>query len=166
MFLGDPELDPTRMIAFGYNAFGNVDIWYGDATIRLNLPNGMVRVEPRGYDEDQNRQWTDEVMIGLKLSFNVSPYVAPWEDEKYQNMMPQALKALGELEPGEVYGFVPALSVGGRNTVKNLQKVKLKEHLLLLASFDTPTLYDYAPPSEGGSSMGEVTPLRKIGAKR
>lgn len=81
VFLGDSELDPTRMVAFGYNAFGNVDIWYGDATIRLNLPNGMVRVEPRGYDEGQKRQWTDEVMIGLKLSFNVSPYVAPWEDE-------------------------------------------------------------------------------------
>ena len=166
VFLGDPELDPTRMVAFGYNAFGNVDIWYGDATIRLNLPNGMVRVEPRGYDEVQKRQWTDEVMIGLKLSFNVSPYVAPWEDEKYQNMMPLALERIGQLESGEIYGFAPALSIGGRNNVEHLQKVKVAEHLLLLASLDSPTLYDYSPPSDGDGSLGAVTPRRKIGSAR
>lgn len=166
VFQGDSELDPARMIAFGYNAFGNVDIWYDDATIRLNLPNGMVRVEPREYDESEKREWTDDVMIGLKLSFNVSPHLAPWEDEKYNNMMPQALKAIGELESGEIYGFVPALSVGGRNNVKQLQRVKIREHLVLLASLDSPTLYDYAPPKEGDRTLGEVISLRKIGARQ
>ncbi|MDR9819165.1 GAD-like domain-containing protein [Rhizobium hidalgonense] len=28
---GDPELDPAKMYAFGYTAFGEIDIWNGDA---------------------------------------------------------------------------------------------------------------------------------------
>ncbi|MGO8105679.1 hypothetical protein AB9F46_35840, partial [Rhizobium leguminosarum] len=59
--------------AFGYTAFGEIDIWYGDAMIRLNLLMNKVRVDPLGYNEEHQREWTDEVMLGLRFSGRFAP---------------------------------------------------------------------------------------------
>ncbi|MDR9810537.1 GAD-like domain-containing protein [Rhizobium hidalgonense] len=89
---GDPELDPAKMYAFGYTAFGEIDIWNGDAMIRLHLLMNKVSVDPRGYNEENQREWTDEVMLGLCFSGRFSPATPPWEDENRKNMMPQAFE--------------------------------------------------------------------------
>ncbi|MNR02129.1 hypothetical protein D3C85_1179700 [compost metagenome] len=39
-----------------------------------------------------------------------------------------------------MYGFEPALVLGGSATLKNLRRLKLDPHLLILREFDTPTL--------------------------
>lgn len=44
-----------------------------------------------------------------------------------------ALARLGRLKHDEIYGFVPALALGGVPILKNLQKVKAMEHLVMLA---------------------------------
>ena len=44
-----------------------------------------------------------------------------------------ALKKLGRLEHDEMYGFVPALALGGPSDLAHLQKVKAVEHLVILA---------------------------------
>lgn len=44
-----------------------------------------------------------------------------------------ALAKLGQLKYDEIYGFVPALALGGAPVLKNLQKVKAVEHLVMLA---------------------------------
>ncbi|PDT16589.1 hypothetical protein CO670_11510 [Rhizobium sp. J15] len=163
VFRGDPELDPEKMYAFGYTAFGEIDIWYGDAMIRLHLLMNKVSVDPREYDEENQREWTDEVMLGLCFSGRFSSATPPWEDENRKNMMPRALETLGPLTWGEIYGFAPALNLGGRNILKNLQKMPLVEHLVFLASMEPPTYYDYAPPAEGEGGFGTVTPRRTIG---
>lgn len=57
-----------------------------------------------------------------------------------------ALKKLGRLKHDEIYGFVPALALGGPATLDHLQKVKAVEHLVLLAQLsdlrvmDTPSI--------------------------
>lgn len=51
----------------------------------------------------------------------------------FEKMFTPALKKLGRLKPDEMYGFVPALALGGTSTVDHLQKVKAVEHLVLLA---------------------------------
>ncbi|ATD09359.1 hypothetical protein PPIS_b0142 [Pseudoalteromonas piscicida] len=45
----------------------------------------------------------------------------------------RAVEKLGLLENGEIYGFVPALALGGEPKLENLQKVKATEHLAFLA---------------------------------
>ncbi|PHI34750.1 glutamyl-tRNA amidotransferase [Pseudoalteromonas sp. GCY] len=40
---------------------------------------------------------------------------------------------LRQFENGEIYGFVPALALGGEPKLENLQKVKATEHLAFLA---------------------------------
>ena len=44
-----------------------------------------------------------------------------------------ALKTLGRLRQDEMYGFVPALALGGVAKLEKLQKVKAVEHLVMLA---------------------------------
>ncbi|MNJ79554.1 hypothetical protein D3C77_776150 [compost metagenome] len=55
-----------------------------------------------------------------------------------------ALKKLGQLKSDEMYGFVPALALGGAMELKNLQKVKTIEHLEFLSQLSP--LQDWAFP--------------------
>lgn len=45
----------------------------------------------------------------------------------------RALKKLGPLASDEMYGFVPALALGGSPSLEHVQKVKAVEHLVMLA---------------------------------
>lgn len=50
-----------------------------------------------------------------------------------ENMFDQAVDKLGRLQHDEMYGFVPAVALGGTMTIDHLQKVKTIPHLVLLA---------------------------------
>ena len=48
---------------------------------------------------------------------------------------PAAREQLGEPAYDECFGYVPLLALGGLETVAHLQKVKLREHIVLIAEF-------------------------------
>lgn len=52
----------------------------------------------------------------------------------------RALKKYGPLEPDEMYGFEPALVMGGSATLDTLRRLKLDPHLHILRQLDSPTL--------------------------
>jgi len=56
-----------------------------------------------------------------------------FSDTAGSRLFAPALKKLGPLKHDEMYGFVPALALGGSATLDHLQKVKAVEHLVLLA---------------------------------
>ena len=41
----------------------------------------------------------------------------------------KALEQYGSLEYDECFGYVPLLGMGGKESIKNIQKVKIKEHI-------------------------------------
>lgn len=49
--------------------------------------------------------------------------------QKYE----KAVKKYGFLEYDECFGYVPLLAMGGRESVNNIKKVKIKEHIALIA---------------------------------
>ncbi|WEF32822.1 GAD-like domain-containing protein [Pseudoduganella chitinolytica] len=55
------------------------------------------------------------------------------EDDNQRPLFTPALRKLGRLKRGEMYGFVPALALGGTATIDHLQKVQAVEHLVILA---------------------------------
>jgi hypothetical protein len=55
------------------------------------------------------------------------------EENDFADLFAPALKKLGRLQHDEMYGFVPALALGGPSTLDHLQKVQAVEHLVLLA---------------------------------
>ncbi|MCM1090656.1 MAG: DUF1851 domain-containing protein [Butyrivibrio sp.] len=44
----------------------------------------------------------------------------------------QAVEKYGCLEYDECFGYVPLLGLGGKESIKNIQKVKIKEHIELI----------------------------------
>lgn len=54
------------------------------------------------------------------------------EDVKEKKLFKRALKKLGPVAADEMYGFEPALCIGGMPVLENLRKVKIIEHLTLL----------------------------------
>ncbi|MBK1492740.1 GAD-like domain-containing protein [Pseudomonas aeruginosa] len=63
-----------------------------------------------------------------------------YSDSNDKLLFKRALKKYGPLAPDEMYGFEPALVLGGAPTLENLRRLKLDPHLLILRDFDTPTL--------------------------
>jgi hypothetical protein len=55
------------------------------------------------------------------------------QGSRFVPLFAAALARLGRLKYEEMYGFVPALALGGAPVVHNLQKVKAVEHLVMLA---------------------------------
>jgi hypothetical protein len=56
------------------------------------------------------------------------------EDIKEKGMFDRAVKRLGPLGPNEMFGFVPALLLGGEEVEKNLEKTNIFIHLDILAN--------------------------------
>jgi hypothetical protein len=164
VFKDDPEFDPSHMTGFGYNAYGEIDIWLGDgATMCFDSQTSYVSTKTRPYHERYERYYTDYMVLGYLFSDRFFPGSATFSDEQNKNMFPQALKRLGELDWGEIYSFVPALAMGGNFAVENLQKVPLLENLIFLAQLQLPTLYNYTEPAPGEPGFGSLTPVRQIG---
>lgn len=55
------------------------------------------------------------------------------EANDLDDLFEKALRTLGPLQVDEMYGFVPALALGGPADLTHLQKVKTIEHLTFLS---------------------------------
>lgn len=55
------------------------------------------------------------------------------ESNDYASLFDAAQKKLGTLKHDEMYGFVPALMLGGSSALEHLEKVKAVEHLVFLS---------------------------------
>ncbi|WP_426078371.1 GAD-like domain-containing protein [Janthinobacterium sp. PSPC3-1] len=61
-------------------------------------------------------------------------------DESGQPLFERAMVALGSLASDEMYGFEPAIVLGGKMLLENLARVKLEVHLTILRQLATPSL--------------------------
>ncbi|GAB1545475.1 hypothetical protein NUACC21_81510 [Scytonema sp. NUACC21] len=50
----------------------------------------------------------------------------------------QSVTRLGQLSPDECFAFVPAIALGGSETIETVQRVPIQEHLALLAQLVEP----------------------------
>jgi hypothetical protein len=55
------------------------------------------------------------------------------EENDFNDYFARALKTFGRLKADEMYGFVPAIAAGGNGDFEDIHKVKIVEHLVLLA---------------------------------
>jgi hypothetical protein len=62
----------------------------------------------------------------------------------------RARKKLGVLAAGEMYGFVPALALGGTASVATLEKVAIIEHLDILAQLGPLRIFENPLLKPGG----------------
>lgn len=117
------EQDAYHLIA--RSAFGELYFW-GEKTgssLEVFAPGAFcIPSEPR-------------VVVAEEMDFEMRAFFSGLsrKGNDFERMFAPALKKLGRLKPDEMYGFVPALALGGTATLNHLQKVKAVEHLVLLA---------------------------------
>lgn len=75
----------------------------------------------------------------VMIAKNMKRFMQNLEDEYFLEkyfQIPQyeeAVKKIGKLEQDECFGYVPLLGLGGSEKVDNLKKVKIREHIELIA---------------------------------
>ncbi len=137
-WIGDtPFMEQDAYHIVARSAFGALYFW-GEKTgysLKIFTPGSFCI--PR-----QSRFVDDRMNFGVRVFFAGLSY----KENDFDDLFAPALKTLGSLKHDEMYGFVPALALGGSVVLKNLQKVKAVEHLVLLAQLaplrvlDAPTL--------------------------
>ncbi|MRG48402.1 DUF1851 domain-containing protein [Chitinophaga sp. SYP-B3965] len=103
--------NPIVMFATGMS---DLIIWENNYTVLLNCRHGISKVIESGFNyflEDiYDKEFIDEELEGGNY-----------------------FKAKDKIAFDECYGYVPLLGSGGAEKVENLQKVKIKEHISIIA---------------------------------
>ncbi|MBC1292258.1 DUF1851 domain-containing protein [Listeria booriae] len=78
--------------------------------------------------------------IAAGFEFFLDDLASDYFKEKYFDLVQyqEAVEQLGEPAYDECFGYVPLLALGGAEKVENLQKVKLREHILLISALAGP----------------------------
>lgn len=125
----DADFPAASTIAVGYGPFCNLLVWNkksGAAWIDFN--EFSVDFEP-GFDDDDPEE-------GLGLTLHVEYGDDRVDEETGNNLFDAAVKKCGRLEVGEVYGFVPAIGLGGLGTLEEVQRIDALTHFGILAQLD------------------------------
>lgn len=120
---GTPFMEKDAYHVIARSAFGKLYLWgerSGDS-LKIFAPGAYCFPRESLFQNDLERR--------LRMFFSNRDR----EENDFDGMFATALKKLGPLEHDEMYGFVPALALGGPSDAAHLQKVKAVEHLVLLA---------------------------------
>lgn len=91
-------------------------------------------------ERDLKRQDKQDIDISIRAFLGLSKDNCDLYDESDHPLFARAFETLGNLEPDEMYGFEPALVVGGKMLLENLRKVKLDQHLTILRQLAAPIM--------------------------
>lgn len=120
-WLGGTTHDTYHLIA--RSAFGELYLWGENTGSLLTIAAYHSRYflsAPSANSEERDNKIQSLLMRAMTENLGLG-------------LFDEARKALGDLEAGEMYGFVPALMLGGSAEPGNLQRLDAEVHLILLA---------------------------------
>lgn len=142
VFHADKDFSRKDCYVFAYSAFGELQVWSErHGIVHINLLkyfldcSGLTKPQKKG---DPNIA----MVISLALHEDALKSLNAYDDDD-KPLFTRARKRLGDLEPGECYGFFPALAMGGAPKLENIKRVKALEHFLFLAQLQQFKLVDY-----------------------
>jgi len=115
------------------SAFGDLYFWGEKTGASLKISSILSRYVTRTsmYTGDQLDKGFPAFLLSISTDSN-----------NYGDLFEPAYQRLGPLAPDEMYGFVPAIMLGGPNTLEHLAKLKAVEHLILLSQLASLQGYD------------------------
>lgn len=130
---GSPLQDVDRFHCFARSGFGKLHVWgekLGNMlTIDCSIGYIVALKEEVGVPEKE-----PELALATRLSF-LTPDAADIEGDDGEMLFDAAVARLGPLQPTEVFGFEPALILGGPASADHLRKQRMDVHLSLLRQF-------------------------------
>ena len=118
---------------FARSAFGDLYLWGEETGLYLTLDSCSSTFMVHNMDVPRD-EWSSELQRFLHA---VTP-----EENDFNGLFDSAKAQFGGLCSDEVYGFCPAIRLGGSGTLKHLEKTKAIEHLTLLSQLAGLTLDD------------------------
>jgi hypothetical protein len=153
LFESDDEIDYHKCHLVAYSAFGDLYIWSEDfRVIRISLPQGWLYcrgITEAEFEGDLQKLANFPLFGNVKTGYDSV-------DENGKPLYKRAVKKYGALEPGECFGYVPALAMGGSGNLDEIQRVKALEYFIFVSQLQPLTLM-----KREGTSM---VPVRHIGA--
>ncbi|MCW8308660.1 GAD-like domain-containing protein [Acidiphilium sp. PA] len=128
----DPDFPSQKSVLIGYSAFGTLLVWNNkNYFLRVDLVNRYaytrhVNSKHPVLDPDRSLPSTLNAVDGGVYDFIENTDAA-------KPLFARAIKQSGKLGYGECYGFVPAVGLGGRGVLEEVQRVRALEHFSILA---------------------------------
>jgi hypothetical protein len=124
-WIGDtPFMEKDAYHIIARSAFGKLYFW-GERT-----GDSLKLFAPGSYCLPRESLFRNgELDRGVRMFFSNRDR----EENDFADLFEPAMEKLGRLSHDEMYGFVPALALGGPSDLTHLKKVKAVEHLVLLA---------------------------------
>lgn len=140
IFHGDADFSHQDCYIIGHSPFGHLVVWSERHwLVKIDLLMSRMDCSKLLYPEKKKNENTP--IISGFLGHGVDSLNVYDDDDK--PLFSRVRKRLGDLEPGECYGFAPALVMGGAPKLTNLKKMPAFEHFLFLAQLQHFTLMDY-----------------------
>lgn len=117
------------------SAFGDLYLWGEKTGFSLKITSIISRCIIHNFVPTAEQM--DRKLQDFLLSTDV-------ESNDYDNLFRSAKSKLGTLKSDEMYGFVPALMLGGPDTLDHLEKLKAVEHLTLLSQLTELGPYSFS----------------------
>jgi len=157
IFAGDAEFDAGRMSVVGYTAFGTMLIWDRvRKQVQVSLLTSTVFNVPAEYriNGQTEQPFSDD--------FTIATFIVGMRyfDEP---LFRDALHRLGRLDEGEIYGFVPALQLGGAFVSENIHRMRLLEHASFIVQLEQLKLTRLTPPEPPHFPYGRTEVIRALG---
>lgn len=121
--------------AIARSAFGDLYLW-GEttgATLKITSVLSLYRIHNSIYAGDDMNKGVRAFMVSKRIDTN-----------DYGDLFGPARKKLGTLSNDEMYGFTPAIMLGGPETLEHLEKVKAVEHLMFLSQLAPLEPYSFS----------------------
>ncbi|KPW41087.1 hypothetical protein ALP45_03811 [Pseudomonas coronafaciens pv. atropurpurea] len=134
-WIQDTELenqDTYHLIA--RSAFGELYFWGEETGASLKITSIVSRCTTfiSSLPKDQMDKRFQNFLLSAEVEYN-----------DFDNLFQPAKKKLGTLSHDEMYGFVPAIMLGGSDALDNLEKVSSVEHLVFLSQLSDLETYDF-----------------------
>ncbi|UBM27741.1 DUF1851 domain-containing protein [Pseudomonas sp. p1(2021b)] len=117
------------------SAFGDLYLWGEKSGFSLKITSISSRYV--FHKTDFTKEQLNTELQGFILSRKV-------DSNDFNDLFKPAKKKLGRLRHDEMYGFFPALTLGGSDSLQHLQKVSAVEHLVFLAQLTDLQPYSFS----------------------
>lgn len=161
IFEGDGEFSASQMSVVAYSAFGTLKVWH-----RERRQMSIFLLESSVFNPPASSWHSARTGQPFSQDSSVSTHVSTgqWQFlQEERDFFTAAVARLGAPEPGEIYGFFPALQLGGTYAVENLRRVRAAEHFTILAQLQPFKLTRLTPPDPPAFPYGRVEFVRFIG---
>jgi hypothetical protein len=131
-WIGDTDfMERDAYHVIGRTAFGELILWGEKTGQSIKVVTSWGMIFPSFDPEKTSRRGPD---LALQMFFAVvSRKSFDTQDEKEEPLFQRALAKLGPLDHNTMYGYVPALALGGKAMLDNLQKLDAHVHLNIIA---------------------------------